>query len=429
MAAVLPLLLEGGIIRSPTGAGVPEIIKAVQELTTWKLPSQQLAPAPPASLWTTEAGEWNAPVIHSPHCAQRVPGLHSSPSIRAQVRFVHRDTGSCRAVGNVDAGTCIQSNGTAPIWCFPSLIIMGTGKGGTAELQSWLGRHPNLKRIGDPNSTVGGGEADYFGRELRTEAQLEATWRQYLQVWRPQNVSRLTFEYAFEKSPGYLAHSTYPKLLQLLMPSVKLIAILRDPTKRVYSHFQMVCTREKSKMNKYRVTKAVPQGRARHIDVSGVFRENVRHGKAMPFCTADDFDNFIRQRGPASGKLDGLFKTGLYAADLKRWYTIFPRDQIMVLFNEHFVKDAIQMFDQIQSFLGVPHFNYNELVYTSEAGYTLLRGSTSKAEHKLRKTYAPMSNWAKTTLDEYYNPHTAELFDLLLPDNPGLEYAKQTWGK
>lgn len=417
--------------RSPTGAGVVEIIRAIRSKTAWQLPSKVLQPPSPPSLWTdSKSGPWAAPTVHSPDCPQRVPGLHSAPSIRTQVRLVFEDTSACRAVGNVDAGVCVRKNATAPILCFPSFIIMGTGKGGTAELQSWLSHHPNMLRIGDPNSNSGGGEPDYFGRELRTEAQLEATWRDYLHAWQPINGTALNEQYSFEKSPGYLAHSTYPKLLQLLMPSVKLVAILRDPAKRAYSHFQMVCTRENSKMNKYRLTKAEPKGKVKEIEVLGLFRKN-RKGKAMPYCTADDFDNYVRKKGPvasnADADIDGLFKTGLYAADLRRWYTIFPQNQILVLFNEHFVENAIGMFDAVQSFLGVPHFDFTTLVYTSEGGYTLLKGSASKAK-KLRKSYQPMSKWSKAVLDNYFAESTRDLFEMLGPENPGLAQARRTWG-
>lgn len=41
----------------------------------------------------------------------------------------------CIGTGHVDAGTCLNQSGQ--IRCFPSFIVFGTAKGGTAELQSW----------------------------------------------------------------------------------------------------------------------------------------------------------------------------------------------------------------------------------------------------------------------------------------------------
>jgi len=123
----------------------------------------------------------------------------------------------------LDAGVCIEDSGGRDARCMPSMIVIGTGKGGTAEVQSWLSRHPNMRRTGDAQSVSGGGEADYFGRELKTEKQLEGTWRKYLQQWQPQEIESLAQHYTFEKSPGYLSHSTYPKLMKMLIPNVKLV--------------------------------------------------------------------------------------------------------------------------------------------------------------------------------------------------------------
>jgi hypothetical protein len=41
-----------------------------------------------------------------------------------------------------------------------------------------LSKHPNLRRYGDPQSLKGGGEADYFGRELLSRNHMERTWRE-----------------------------------------------------------------------------------------------------------------------------------------------------------------------------------------------------------------------------------------------------------
>ena len=43
-----------------------------------------------------------------------------------------------------------------------------------------LSKHPNLMRYGDPLSLKGGGEADYFGRELESRDHMEHTWREYV---------------------------------------------------------------------------------------------------------------------------------------------------------------------------------------------------------------------------------------------------------
>ena len=169
--------------------------------------------------------------------------------------------------------------------------------------------------------------------------------------------------------------------------------IVRNPTKRAYSHFQMVCTRESGKMNKYRVDlrktrKIMERRKERHIKVMGLFRKD-RRGKKMPHCNAVDFDNFVRAEGPNATTLGGIFQTGMYADDLERWFKVFPKHQFLVLFNEHFVANATDMFRDIQTYLGIPFYDYSAHTYVNEIGYTLLEGTTSKVKSKAK--YAPSS--------------------------------------
>jgi hypothetical protein len=111
----------------------------------------------------------------------------------------------------------------------------------------------------------------------------------YLLGFEPQTLESVASVYTFEKSPGYLAHARDPGLMTLLLPSIRLVAILRDPAKRAYSHFQMGCHREK-KLQKYRVDghgsgsgAAQKQSRVEMHNISGVFRENKDGGTVTKF--------------------------------------------------------------------------------------------------------------------------------------------------
>lgn len=397
-------------------AEVDRIITALQSGRPWVDLSDvpvRLSPGHPAipHFWDPLLyGIWHTPVVAVSRCPQRVKALQDPWSIRTKARVVWRDNGNCLAAGNLDAGMCIDSGGK--VRCLPSMIIFGTGKGGTAELQNWLSRHPVLRRFGDPYRETGGGEADYFGRELRSAQNLEATWRDYLAGFAPHTLDSLRGHYTFEKSPGYLAHSTSPGLLRAVMPSVKLIAILRDPTRRAYSHFQMACHSEKGKMNQYRELIEAQMIQARKFggkvtgkNDTGLFRKP-RHGRKRRYCTAADFDRFLAAAGPRIGNtVDGLFMTGHYVDDLLRWERFIPPEQILIVLNEDLVADAIGLFDRIQRFLGVPHFDYTPLVERVN-GKTVLKNTTSKSAHS---SYPPMSAAAQNLLDQYYSNSTLRL--------------------
>jgi hypothetical protein len=192
----------------------------------------------------------------------------------------------------------------------------------------------------------------------------------------------------------------------------------------------MWCTREKARVNKYRVDN-VTDVEARKIhtfDASGLFREK-RVERTLPYCTPDDFDNYVRIRGPGSRRPvpDGIFLTGLYAKDLRRWFDIFPRTQMLTTFNAHLKADAVGLFDTIQKFLGVPYLDYRMITYQTENGYTVIRGQETKAVKLFKPQYLPMSTWAKSILDSYYAEHNAQLFDLLGLATPGLGHAVRSW--
>lgn len=81
-------------------------------------------------------GTWEASIQNMNGCPRRaLDQVRSIRTIRQQTRFIWTDDGHCKGVGAVDAGTCLRHRGV--VRCLPSAIIFGTGKGGTAELQSW----------------------------------------------------------------------------------------------------------------------------------------------------------------------------------------------------------------------------------------------------------------------------------------------------
>jgi hypothetical protein len=229
------------------------IIDAIRTRKAWELPPP-VGIEPAVAMWDPEGhGSWAAQVEHFSDCPVRIPGNHDRPSIRTKVRPVFQDNGNCLAMGNVDSGTCLTRIATNRTYgkhiphnlaetalCFPSLLIIGTGKAGTAELQSWLSRHPAMRRIGNPNSTSGGGEGDYFGRDVSSQDDLERTWRRYLSLWAPTSFSDLPNQYHFEKSPGYLAHSADPNIIKRLLPSVKLV---RKPNFHQNENLEQAVTR------------------------------------------------------------------------------------------------------------------------------------------------------------------------------------------
>ena len=189
------------------------------------------------------------------------------------------------------------------------------------------------------------------------------------------------------------------------------MAVLRNPTDRVYSHFQMSCQRDK-KTQQYRLTEVESKGK-RFRNVSGVFRESkIRH--QFPYCTSADFANFVRLKGPgnAHGVVAGIFKTGLYVDDLLRWRHEFSDNSTLVLFTEELKADPHGFFDQIQRFLGIPYHNYTAETIATDEGYTVLVGQKTKVKDRSHH-YDMMSPDVREKLDAFYRGPNIRLMQLL----------------
>jgi hypothetical protein len=102
----------------------------------------------------------------------------------------------------------------------PDWLILGAAKSGTTSLAAWLAGHPEvyvtpLKEI------------HYFDRE---HARGEQFYRDHFADARPD-------QRAGEATPAYLWHPEVPARLVALLPDARLVALLRHPVDRAYSHY------------------------------------------------------------------------------------------------------------------------------------------------------------------------------------------------
>jgi hypothetical protein len=109
----------------------------------------------------------------------------------------------------------------------PDFIIGGTEKAGTTSVFDWLASHPDvgvsLRK-----------ETDFFRRQFTGDLALDA--RRYAACFDPREAQA---QVLMEASPGYLgeARVVAPRMAELV-PSVKLLFILRDPVVRFQSSYE-----------------------------------------------------------------------------------------------------------------------------------------------------------------------------------------------
>ncbi len=105
----------------------------------------------------------------------------------------------------------------------PNLIVVGAGKAGTTSLHNYLDAHPQVFGAGDK-------ELMYFSRFMDKGVD-----------WYKSNFKvRDGVKIYFESTPQYSFRDEFPQVPQNiydLNPDMKIIYIVREPIKRIVSHF------------------------------------------------------------------------------------------------------------------------------------------------------------------------------------------------
>ena len=135
-----------------------------------------------------------------------------------------------------------------------------------------------------------------------------------------------------EASPYYLFHPSAPERAARLLPRVKLIAVLRDPVERTYSHWK---ERRRAGAEDLDFADALAAEDAR---LAGVTDELL----ARPdyYSYAHEQQSYARQSE--------------YDVCLERWLAHYPREQLLVVSSEEYYADQQAVLDRALDFLGLP---------------------------------------------------------------------------
>lgn len=182
----------------------------------------------------------------------------------------------------------------------PNFLVIGAEKAGTTWLHAQLKKHPEIFLPATK-------EVHFFNKydsnlNIRDHFKLGMAW--YTDFFSKYNEEKAVGEV----TPMYLCDPEAPLRIKQILPEVKLIAILRDPVKRAYSHYNMALNKQ-------------------HTDLS--------------------FIQIIQNEDTR------FIKRGLYYPQLKQYYDLFKEEQMMVIFYEEVFKDPLYWLTQICTFLGV----------------------------------------------------------------------------
>lgn len=190
----------------------------------------------------------------------------------------------------------------------PDFIIIGAMKAATSAIYDYLSQHPRVIRRYPK-------ELHFF--TLNFNQGLDWYLSQFSPVRTNQKGQPLL---TGEASPTYLVDAEAPVRIRSLFPNAKFIVSLRNPTDRAISHYYHQVKRVKNEMRS--LEEAFSEAELSNLD-------------KKPYSPTRQY-----------------ILNGLYAQQLKNWFEIFPREQILVL-NYHdletnpdrFVKEVFKFLD------------------------------------------------------------------------------------
>ena len=210
----------------------------------------------------------------------------------------------------------------------PELLIVCSKRGGTTSLWQYLAEHPGmLTQFPTPNS-----KGTYFFSEEWHRG--ERWWLSHFASTRTRRRAEGRLGYApatGESSPYDLYHPLAPVRAAQVAPDALVVAVLRNPIDRAYSHW----------------------------------KERRRHSEALGFPAAIEAEA-DRTKGEAARILadptvtsfahrhQSYVDQGRYAPMLQRWFDAYGREQVMVVTAEVFYDDPQAFIDRVTDRLGLP---------------------------------------------------------------------------
>jgi len=326
--------------------------------------------------------------------------------------WINLDTAT---LNDTDAGRIfrLNTNGVDTYYALPQFVIIGVQKSGTRELHTWLCEHPHL--------TAPKGEVHFFTQVRNVKRE----WKDYVQVpgFRLSSEDLESIS-VFEKTPNYFdgkgkqIWSRVPETIHRVLPSGKFIVMLRNPTSRAYSAFNMKAGQPK----KSRYLRRIQELRADPTPfVQRRYRRRVRMLKKgiTPPCFSDLVSHHLElEQGKTTQKLPpryrNIFSRGCYVQSLRKWMELFSPDQLYVNTLENWIQHPFDVMNDIQEFLSLDPIDYSQIARQNKRGFWVIKGRPSKGN---QKPYPPMNVEDREALDAYYKPWN-KLLKAMLPDVP-----------
>lgn len=218
---------------------------------------------------------------------------------------------------------------------FPDFLVIGAKRGGTTSLYYHLLDHPQVAplfpradRLPKANHTKG---VHYFDSNYERGTRWYRSHFPSAEVRRKATTSAGAVVVTGEASPYYLFHPGVAARAAVLLPQVRLVAILRDPVQRTYSHWK---ERRRNGLEPLAFEDALAA-------------EAERLGEAEQRLARDPgYRSYAHEHLSYAGQSE-------YAPALQRWLDRYPRERVLVLASEDYYRDPEATMGELVAHLGL----------------------------------------------------------------------------
>ena len=267
----------------------------------------------------------------------------------------------------------------------PDFLVIGAGKAGTTSLYHYLSQHPGIFLT--PKK-----ETRFFaleGEDLTTfrwagakpRANLTSIVR--IEEYRQQFEGRRGEAAAGEVCPIYLYYPGTAQRIARYLPDVKLIAILRNPVDRAYSHYQFL-------------------------------RQRGREPLAFADAVAQEPER-IRQKWMWDYHYTAQ---GFYYRKLRPYYEQFPAEQIKIFLYEDLTSDPDRLLAEIYAFIGVAReakVDLSQQLNTTRLPSNKIAAALYRHRHLWARLLGNLPSGSKQALRSYYTSRFTQPPDPMQP--------------
>ena len=254
---------------------------------------------------------------------------------------------------------------TSSVRVLPNFFVIGPGRTGTTSLYHYLDQHPCITKSAydelgyfDDNFHLGFNWYRSLFPTKFTQQKVESKYKKFL---------------TYDVTPGYIRRPWAARRISSYFPNTKLIAVLRNPVDKTYSHYNMGVNEGNEKRSFEEVIK---------YDLKQLENFSDSYSKKSD----DYFKNVVE---------NSFVARGFYLEQLDIWFKLFPKKQILIIKSEDLASRTTEVVKDIFNFLMLPEYKIKNV-----------------SKHRV-SDYSKMNSSTRKTLVEFFKPYNKKLYEFL----------------